>query len=229
MAKRDHFSYEVRLESLLTTTSELLCEVGPNAVTLTAVAARANVSRQWLWEFFPDLDSLYAELSNRLRIEHLDLVVDAPSDMASLSDYFTAESWALVQMPTSAAMLGSYALNSHGSTSLTQSKLVAAFYDYVNARWINPMTAEGFTRDDAWASTSLILNVAFGFSIGLENGSTTADVARRRLAKVIDSALPELADAVDHRGAVRELVGASVGAPRLSSSDEDELVYWLDH
>jgi hypothetical protein len=192
---------------------------------LTAVAARANVSRQWLWEFFPDLDSLYAELFHRLRHEHLDVVVGTPEHSASLDQYFRSESWALVAMPTSAAMLGSYALNSHGSTSLTQSKLVAAFYDYVNARWIEPMTAAGFTRDDAWASTSLILNVAFGFSIGLETGATTAEVAQRRLAKVIDSALPELVATRVEIEAARELVGALSSR----SSGDAELVYWLDH
>jgi AcrR family transcriptional regulator len=229
MAKRDHFSYEVRLESLLTATSELLSEVGPNAVTLTAVAARATVSRQWLWEFFPDLDSLYAELFYRLRVEYLDMIVESPETSASLDQYFRAESWALVRMPTAAAMLGSYALNSHGSGSLTQSKLVASFYDYVNVRWIEPMMDAGFSRDDAWASTSLILNVAFGFSIGLETGATTAEVAQRRLARVIDSALPELVATRGESRSDRELVGAIVGSTQDNSSSEAELVYWLDH
>ncbi|HXO50360.1 MAG TPA: TetR/AcrR family transcriptional regulator, partial [Mycobacterium sp.] len=51
-----------KMERVLRATAALLDEIGPEAVTTTSVAARAEVSIGWLYNFFDDREGLLEEV-----------------------------------------------------------------------------------------------------------------------------------------------------------------------
>lgn len=55
----------VRLSTVLDAASELIDEIGPDAITTGLIAARAGVSVGWLYDFFPNREAVYEAVMAR--------------------------------------------------------------------------------------------------------------------------------------------------------------------
>ena len=55
-----HLSSEQRRAQIITSAQSVIEDVGIYAATMSAIAQRAGITRMWLYQFFPDVESVLA-------------------------------------------------------------------------------------------------------------------------------------------------------------------------
>ena len=182
-----HLSREARLERLLNVADDLVTESGINAVTMTAIAERSGVSRQWLHEFFPDVESIYIALYLQYRT---DFIVDEPIEIRNIGDLehqTTTECLALLDLPVASAIILSYALNSVGRESSTSGRpsLREVFMANLDARYVQPLVEVGYDRDEVTATVLTIVNMSLGLVMASRDGQIDRAVTAKRMVDVL--------------------------------------------
>jgi AcrR family transcriptional regulator len=182
-------SHEDRFNAIVAAARELIEQGGVSAVTLTAIALRSGVSRQWLYEFFPDINSVFAFVYAEGRRDHFHEDRAPEHAGESLRDYLMRRAAIYLDLPVASAIIGVHALNGGLKKSASDLSLRDSIYANLQAVWVEPMVERGFARDDLFASIVSVVNVIFGLVIAIDNGYTTREVAERRLSVTIEAVM----------------------------------------
>jgi AcrR family transcriptional regulator len=184
-----HKPHDERVRQLLDATCAIIVEDGVAAVTLTAIAKRSGVSRQWLYEFFPDLESIYVSLYEEARRDYLH--GDNRPDLANtdMAGYLKWEIESYLMMPVACAILGNYALNGGSGDGLQGTLLRTFILDGIVKFWVNPMVELGYQREEIMGSVIVLMTSLFGLIIAIDARLTTLEIARERMHAVIDLAV----------------------------------------
>ncbi len=188
-----HLTREVRLARLLIAASEIIEESGISAVTMTAIAERCDVSRQWLHEFFPDVEALYVALYFQYRS---DFAVEGPIILHSLDDLaalISAECLALLELPVGPAIVVSHALHGLGiqSSSSKRPTLHNMLMRNINGRYVRPLVALGYDRDELTATVLTILNSTLGLLISTRDRPLSRDRAAEKILDIVDAVIAD--------------------------------------
>lgn len=182
-----HLSRDERIETILQAASEIVMESGVEAATITSIANRSGVSRQWLYDFFPDVTAIFRALYDEVQEKYFHMDNSVEPKNFDFADYVKAQSAVYLTMPVSFAMVASYALNGGARGSSSGAQLRELMIDSFDEAWVQPLIAVGYTREEVFGSIVTITNTAIGLNIAINDGLTTYDVAVRRLNGVIDS------------------------------------------
>ena len=182
-------SHEERFNAILEVSRSLIEESGIQSVTLTAIAMRSGVSRQWLYEFFPDINAIFAFVyaeSQRVHFyeEHASQIVTG-----DLQAYLEGRALNYLDLPVASAIIGMHALNGGAKSTPSDITLRDSIYANLNQVWVEPMVARGLNRQDLMASIVSLVNTIFGLVIAIDNGLTTREVAQRRLTSTIGAVM----------------------------------------
>ncbi len=182
-----HLSRDERVTSILQAASEIVMESGVEAATITAIATRSGVSRQWLYDFFPDVNAIFSALYDEVQRKYFaNADIPAPKT-AFFGDYVKQQSSIYLTMPVAFAMVTSYALNGGSRNSSSGAALRAMMIQSFETDWVDPLVAVGFGRAEVFGTILTITNAAVGLNIAINEGLTTHDVAERRLHAIIDA------------------------------------------
>jgi AcrR family transcriptional regulator len=186
-----HLSREARLERLLMAASDLVTESGINSVTMTAIAERSGVSRQWLHEFFPDVESIYIALYWQYRNDYIS---DEPATIRSLADLeklTCTECVALLDLPVASAIILSHALTNFGSESSNSGRpsLREVLMGNLEVRYVQPLVALGYDRDEIIATVLTIVNMSLGLIIAARNGRLEREATAQRMIDVVKAVI----------------------------------------
>jgi AcrR family transcriptional regulator len=173
------------MSSILHAATDVVMEKGIEAATITAIANRSGVSRQWLYDFFPDVDSILAALYEETQREYFTGPRFDPSTATTFAEYVEKESLAFLDMPVAFAIVTSYALNGGTSKSSSGSALRDLILDSYEQAWVTPLVKIGFTREQVYASIVAITNCIVGLSIAIHEGLTSRDIAEQRVIAVV--------------------------------------------
>jgi AcrR family transcriptional regulator len=173
-----HRRYDDRLQTLLDVTLRILEERALGEITMKMIADEAGISRAWLYKFFPDLASLYAELFSRVQPVYFHSRENPPPIGRGLADYMAARSDVYLDLPVGCAMLATYALNGGRHTSASLVSLRDRFLDTINDVWVEPIVALGNDREDVYAAVLTLTNTILGLVIAVGQGLTTREAAR---------------------------------------------------
>lgn len=182
-----HLARDERLESILRAAHDIIMERGVEAATITAIANRSGVSRQWLYDFFPDVDAILAALyeeAQRLYFPDDSPVEPSHPDFVS---YVQARAAKFLQMPVAFARVSLHALNSGVRRDSEQDSLRRMILETYERLWIDAMLPFGYAREVVYGSVMTILNAALGLNIAVAEGLTTLEIAQRRLNSVIEA------------------------------------------
>jgi AcrR family transcriptional regulator len=186
-----HLSRDERLTSILRAASEIIMESGIESTTITAIATRSGVSRQWLYDFFPDVEAILRALYVEAQRQYFTDDVMVLPGSEGYREFVQRGSLEWLRMPVAFAMLTSYALNG-GSRNTTSGLTLRAFIlETFERRWIDPLTAFGYGREALYGSIMTIINAAVGLNVAVAEGLTTMEVAERRLGTIIDAILAD--------------------------------------
>ena len=182
-----HLTRDERIGTILQAASEIVIESGVDAATITSIANRSGVSRQWLYDFFPDVNAIFTALYDEVQEKyfHVDDVV-APKNLG-FADYVKAQSDVYLTMPTAFAMVTSYAFNGGARNSTSGGALRRMMIASFEEAWVDPLVAVGYSRADVFGSILTITNAAIGLNIAIAEGLTTFAVAQNRLHAIIDA------------------------------------------
>lgn len=182
-----HLSRDERLTSILKAAAEIIMESGIESTTITAIATRSGVSRQWLYDFFPDveaiLQALYVEAQEQY-FSHEPLRLPGDADFV---EFVKRGALCWLRMPVPFAILTCYALNGGTRSSATSSTLRSFILEHFERSWIDPLVAFGYARAVLYGSVMTIINTALGLNIAVSEGLTTYEVAEQRLFTVIEA------------------------------------------
>ena len=182
-----HLSRDERLRALLEAASDLIAERGISEVSLSAIATRSGVSRQWLYEFFPDIDSIFAALYQNARDEYLKPNATPPVGLFERIEYLKREIDSYLDLPVACAIVGSYAINGGLRKTGSIRALRESILGNLERGWVEPMVQQGVSREESYASVITLMNTVYGLVTAIDGGLTTRAVAQRRLASVIDA------------------------------------------
>jgi AcrR family transcriptional regulator len=173
-----HMKREERISSILDATRDLLLENGVEAATITAIAGRSRVSRQWLYELFPDVESILTELYARTRAQLFATFADLQfDDEASPRQRVLSRTDLLMEMPEVHVRFLAYFLNSGLTHSRSVEAVRANIYEDMEAKWVTPFLPFGLDRDLTFGSIISILQVALTLRIATFDGHISAEAA----------------------------------------------------
>ncbi len=183
-----HLPHDERVASIMQATSELVRSGGIAKLTLTAIATRSGVSRQWLYEIFPDLNSILAELYTSTMSEFMHDSNAGLPEGDQLIGYLQQRARHYLSIPVSCAIIGLYAINNNAESAGESSPLRRAILANLENAWARPLISRGFNSDDVYASILSVLNAILGLVVGIDAGLTTMEAAERRLVQIIAAA-----------------------------------------
>ena len=175
-----------RINTIIQAASELVIEGGIDAATVTAIANRAGVSRQWLYEIFPDVDAILMAMYEQAVLEYFPSVANDQPQLDTFAEYVKAGVDPYLTMPTAFAIVILAALHEVGdraSLRVLRDKILASFETEV----VTPLEAVGYDRDRAYAAIIAVAETAAGLNIAIANKNTSLEAARRTLGFVIDA------------------------------------------
>ncbi len=187
-------SHEDRFDAILAASRALIEEGGIGSVTLTAIAARSGVSRQWLYEFFPDINSIFAFVYAEGRRDHFHNEPVGSAVGADLRSYLQSRASIYLDLPVASAIIGVHALNGALKNTSSDLSLRDSIYANLNAVWVEPMIERGASREHLLASIVSLVNVIFGLVIAIDNGLTTREIAHKRLSATIEAVMLDALD-----------------------------------
>jgi AcrR family transcriptional regulator len=180
-----HLSRDERLGSILRAAQEVIDEKGIEAVNITAIATRSGVSRQWLYDFFPDVEAILAtmyEEAERVYFAEDEPVYPGDEDFVQ---YVQRRCQAFLDMPAAFARVSLHALNVGANTTSPGAALRRMILETYERKWVDGMVAFGYSRDVVYGSVMTILNAALGLNVAVADGLTTKEIASRRLNTVV--------------------------------------------
>ena len=102
-----HLTRDARISSILEATSDLIMKSGVRSVTMKAIANESGVSRQWMYKFFPDVESIPHALFVEVQTNYFGTLEAAeprtPDFQLSIADRVSS----FLDMPVTFAMLTS--------------------------------------------------------------------------------------------------------------------------
>ena len=173
-----HMKRDERVNSILDATRGLLLESGIESVTITTIAARAQVSRQWLYEIFPDVESILTELYIQAREQFFSAFsVISFDDGASPRELVEQRSDMLIEMPELYVRFLAYFLNSGLTHSVAVESVRQTIYADIEAKWVTPFLPFGLDRDVTFASIISVMQTALTLRIATLDGQISAEAA----------------------------------------------------
>jgi AcrR family transcriptional regulator len=168
---------------------------GLGCLTIAAVAAEAGVSRQWVYEHFSDLDSLYRALILD-RFASLDTSIDAASNRMSgteLATFAARQLFALV--PADRRILRAL-VDGAGWNRPELAGIESELRERIFGRWTIHVRSSGHDELQARAIVWAVVNAAFGLADQVEREALTAEQAVAILELLVSplTAAPRPAD-----------------------------------
>ena len=182
-----HLSRDERMSTILRAATEIVMESGIESATITSIANRSGVSRQWLYEFYPDVESILAAMYEEAQREFFQREGRPQPRTTNFIDAVKSETCVFLRMPVAFAMVVSYALNGGARNSIRGATLRKLILDSYESGWVEPLLAAGFSREEIYGSIMTLTNAAVGLNIAVSEGFTTLEIAERRLIGVVDS------------------------------------------
>jgi AcrR family transcriptional regulator len=182
-----HLSRDERMSSILQAAMDVVMEKGIEAATITAIASRSGVSRQWLYDFFPDVDSILVALYEETQREYFRGATPDEPGPATMTELAVRESLHLLAMPVGFSIVTSYALNGGSAASSSGSTLRRLIIESYEEGWVTPLVALGFSREEVFASIIAITNAVAGLAIAVHEGLTTMEHAQERVRSIVEA------------------------------------------
>jgi AcrR family transcriptional regulator len=152
-----------RRAQLLEAAATIVGREGLGCLTIAAVAAEAGVSRQWVYEHFSDLDSLYRALILD-RFASLDTSIDAATDLMTgteLATFAARQLFALV--PADRRILRAL-VDGAGWNRPELAGIESELRERIFGRWTVHVRSTGHDELQARAIIWAVVNAAFGLA-----------------------------------------------------------------
>jgi|GEM_PF-1825946 len=175
-----------RVTTIIQAASQLVVEGGLEAATVTAIAHRAGVSRQWLYELFPDVDAILTAMYEQSVLEYFPALTSVTPEKDGYPEYVKVSVERYLTMPTAFAVVISAALHQVGETAslgVLRDRILHSF----DVEVVTPLEQAGFDRNNAFASVIAVAETAAGLNIAIARGLTTLEAAKRTLGHVVDA------------------------------------------
>jgi AcrR family transcriptional regulator len=182
-----HFPREERMHHVEMATLDIVAELGIDAVTLTAVADRAGVSRQWLHTLFPNLNALYMDMYQSMRFEYFRADEALPLGLAERREFIKKIYAIYFDVPIGLSMIGSFALNGRSGLDRSKESLHSLYLATFCARYVDPMVELGYPRDEVLAGMMAMQNSAYSLAIACDRGIIDRAPAIATLHRSIDT------------------------------------------
>jgi AcrR family transcriptional regulator len=182
-------SNDERRQRVFDAACQLIVENGAQSVTISSLALRMGVSRQWIYSIFPDLESIYMSIYAEVRQQFLVEEGSPPSSRHEISALLKYRSSRYLAMPPACAVVALAALH-HGFVSASVDvDLRRAIYSNIERTWVAPLVAAGFERDALFGNILVYMNVMFALVIAMSQGLTTMEYAQANLDDIVDGLL----------------------------------------
>jgi AcrR family transcriptional regulator len=182
-------SIDERRQRVFDAACQLIVESGAQSVTISALALRMGVSRQWIYSIYPDLESIYMSIYAEVRQQFLVEEGSPPTSRHEISALLKARGERYLSMPPACAVVALAALH-HGFVSASvEVDLRRAIYANIERTWVQPLVAAGFERDVLFGNILVYMNVMFALVIAIHHGLTGMTEARGNLDDIVDGLL----------------------------------------
>ena len=175
-----------RRQQILDVTCELICLNGAHGVTLSAIAERIGVSRQWLYTVYSDLDDIYLAIYAEARQRFLIEPVTVPRDADELGELIKGHCREYLDIPPACAVLSLSALHGGRRRTKLERGLRDAIYANVRRTWVDPLVAVGYDEGEVMDTVIAFASIMFGLVVNVHRGLTTPEFAYQRLIRVVD-------------------------------------------
>ncbi len=182
-------SHGSRQNQILDAACSLIEEFGVAAMSMSMLARRAKVSRAWIYKFYPDIESIlmavydlaYPDRSgDRAERPRIDNVHD---DLVSRLD-----EW--MQAPVAAVLVGLYAKYVANDNTPSSSSLHRTMVDRMERFWIEPFSAMGLSREEAWSLVVALDGTLMTLRLAVAEGHVSAEHAVQRARQFVDALFP---------------------------------------
>ncbi len=186
------FAREERVRKVEHSTLEIIAEHGVDEVTLTAIAGRSGVSRQWLYQLFPSLNLLYMDLYQTMRNEYFHVTEPLPTSLDAHGAYVKKIYEIYFDAPVGISMIGSLALNGRSGEDRSGDTLHSLYLRTFTLRYVDPMVMVGYPRDDVFAGMLAMQTAAYSLAIAVDCGSVDRVAALRMVHQAVDAGMSAL-------------------------------------
>jgi AcrR family transcriptional regulator len=188
-AEESRGSNDERRERVFDAACQLIVESGAQSVTISALALRMGVSRQWIYSIYPDLESIYMSIYAEVRQQFLVEEGSPPTTRHEIAELLKIRGSRYLSMPPACAVVALAALH-HGFISASVDvDLRGAIYANIQRTWVAPLVAAGFDREILFGNILVYMNVMFGLVIAMHHGLTEMSDARAVLDDIVDGLL----------------------------------------
>lgn len=179
-----------RERSIIRAACQEIEEKGVSGISLTAIAKRAGVSRQWLYGFFPDLESLLMAIFRLAQGAEVQSDRGPEAVPVSVNEYLKGQTLRWITMPVAAAQVALYGTYSMIRGGPGPQRLHALMTDAVAQSWVKPLGTIGVSRSVAWSAGVTVSSAAYAERLAIHQGLTTRHDAREHLLATIDAVIP---------------------------------------
>ncbi len=181
-----HVPHDQQREKIVAAACELIEEFGVTGITMTLLARRARVSRVWLYEFFPDLESVYLAVFDLALGRHMVRDDDLHTAGDHLVDFYRYSMKRWWTMPIATAKVGMFGIYCANSATPLGQRLHARMLER-SSTWVDRMAAGGVPREEALAATVALTATIYSLVIANHEGTITQQQAEATAHRVIDA------------------------------------------
>jgi AcrR family transcriptional regulator len=176
-----------RWNLVLEAASKLIEAGGITGCTMSAVAEASGISRQRLYYYFANPESILMELWSRGQGPYLHGPDSPPPSNINVRSYLKGRIDNWLAMPVSAATIGLAGLIDAPGPQELGSKLNQLFWSNFEFSWIKPLESSGVPRDDLTSAVAVIHAGVVSLVLCVSQRRTSHRAAKATLMALIDS------------------------------------------
>ncbi len=161
-------------------------DVGLASCSMTMVAARAEITRAWLYNFFPDMESLLIAIWKSRHGELFRSALTPPAPGVSINDHLKNRIEFWMDLEFGAVAVGLFGLLGPSVESSRHSTLNEMIWEMLEETWIDPLSKSGLSRGEAVGATIMVYTSITAILLALHQSRLRDPEARKCIADIID-------------------------------------------
>lgn len=186
-----HLEEDQRVTRVLDAASALIETHGVTGVTMSMIAAESEITRQWLYHFFPDIESVLTAIYARVGGVFIHDPTHPPPRPINVNAHLKGRCEVWLQMPAAPALVGLHVYSHLGITDAPRGRLAAEVQSSLEAIWIDPLVEGGLPRDEVTATALTVHIGMLALVLARHRGDLEVDGARQRMFGLIDATVPD--------------------------------------
>jgi AcrR family transcriptional regulator len=185
-----HLDKRERIEQVLDAACIIIEQDGVAALNMSRLATAAGITRPWLYQLFPDVESVLLEIYLRIGGEHIHDRATPPPRNIPIRAHLKAMVELWIDIPPAPAMVILYAFSNLTAGSTQRNELSRRLYEVLEEIWITPARRSGLEPDAFLGAVGVIYMGIVGLVQLMHKGVLSRDGFRQAMDATIDALVP---------------------------------------